>query len=126
MRRVAMRYRGAEGLACPICAEEDVWTQLRNAGHRRRDDHRSPDGVSYEPIVPTKVGGRHLFPDDEPVQVTVKRGGFATVETMWRHRYPLTCPIHPVAFNREEAARHMFDDGELPADYWAREVQADG
>lgn len=122
-RKVSMAYRGAEGLACPRCHAEGRWVQLRNLGHRRRDDHRSPDGVSYEPIVLTGTSDRRLYPDDERVD-TVERiaGGNAHPVTLWRHHYTLQCPIHPTAYNRRAAVPHDFADDELPDGYWQREV----
>lgn len=118
-RRVSMRYRGAEGLACPLCAEAGEFVQLTNIGWMRRDDHRSPDGVSYERIVATRVTDRRLFPDDEEVSKAYKTGaGSGGIVTRWRHHYTLECPRHPVAFNRREAVPHDFAEGELPDDYW--------
>lgn len=124
-RRVSMRYRGAEGLACPRCHEEGRgYVQLRNLGYRRRDDHRAPDGASYEPIVATMVTGRRLFPDDEEVSKEYKTSaGSGGIVTRWRHHFTLTCPNHPtVAYHRRDALVHVFEDDELPDDYWAREV----
>ena len=126
-RRVAMRYRGAEGLACPLCAAEGKWTQLANVGFVPRVDHRVPEGVTYEPLVLKKKGRRRLYPDDVPVAIVVGRDGYdGRTGRGWEHHYSLMCGIHPVAYNRAEATPHAFAEDELPADYWAREVGTDG
>lgn len=123
-RVVSMRYRGAEGLACPRCHEEGRgYVQLRNLGFKWRDDHRAPGGVSYEPIVARARGDRHLYPDDVRVDGFERAaGGTAAATTEWVHHYTLACPNHPTAYNRRAALAHDFSEDELPDDYWAREV----
>lgn len=124
-RVVSMRYRGAEGLACPRCHEEGRgYVQLRNLGYRRRDDRRAPDGASYEPIVARTRTGERLYPDDVREDGTEGGvGGTRSVTTRWVHHFTLTCPNHPtVAYHRRDALVHVFEDDELPDDYWAREV----
>ena len=123
-RRVSMRYRGAEGLACPRCHEEGRgYVQLRNLGFRRRDDRHAPDGASYEPIVVRTRTGERLYPDDvREDDVERAAGGTAYATTRWVHHFTLTCPNHPTAYHRRDAVVHVFADDELPADYWAMEV----
>ena len=123
-RVVSMRYRGAEGLACPRCHEEGRgYVQLRNLGFKWRDDHRAPGGASCEPIVVRTRTGERLYPDDVR-EDDVERGGGGTAysTTRWVHHFTLTCPNHPTAYHRRDALVHVFADDELPADYWAREV----
>jgi len=119
-RAVSMRYRGAEGLACPRCRKDGRWVQLQNIGWRCRDDHHSPDGVSYEPIVVTSVTDERMYPDDERVSTFERTpGGTVDAVTRWRHHFTLMCPYHPTAYNRHAAVRHAFEDDELPDGYWS-------
>lgn len=117
--RVAPRYRGVEGLACPRCARRGEWRHL-SLMLDRRVDHREPEGFVYVVRDVKAKGPKRLFRDDVKVPVDGSGdfpddgGGFA-----WEHRYGLICTRCNAAYNREQAAYHAFEDSELPLDYWA-------
>ena len=112
----SVRYRGIEGHACPRCAREGVWTHLRWLLGRdgkvkwlstTSDKRLYRDDADLSMVDAAEEGD---FPDDRP---SGKPGA------RWIHFFPVECPRCMTLFNRQTYVYHVFDDKDLPLDYWA-------
>ena len=115
---VSVRYRVLEGHACPRCAERGTWTHLRWL-FERVTDHNAPGGYAWrvKPVV-TKTSRRE-FRDDTKATKWVKKNGTERPVELWEHKFHVECPRCGRLFNRETYALHVFEDSDLPLDYWA-------
>lgn len=110
MPDTAKRYRGLEGHACPSCAEEGVWTHLQWLLDRK--GNLSP--------IETRTDRRE-FHDDTDV-TSNGAGDFPDAgkgQGKWIHHFTTYCHRCNKAFNKQSYTYHVFEDKELPLDYWA-------
>lgn len=109
MADTSPHYRGLEGHACPRCAKEGVWSHLTWI--------YTPEPGKPARCVVTETDKR-VFRDDTKITRWVKKHGVEVSVDKWVHRFPVMCPRCSTAYNKDVYTYHVFEDEELPLDYW--------